>query len=417
MKANIKSKVRNRGLVYRFSWWFSSSVGMTKIAVILCLLFNLQNIDAQELTKKFTDEITVKNDNIFIDTKGTNYGLSCSGTISITKSEELITISDESRAVRFIVERNTDIKTHSGNTVRYVTNVVASGPDAETLMQSLNYKLKETIPGHVNVKCLLNIEKFYVTNGWFRPNRNAIVLTNGTSYEVEKFSIGTTIWIPEKANLILSGNKRIGFNVGKLVGGKLSAFLEYGNLNCASVSEVEADLKSCEATFENIGKGTFDLQQGKLSVGEANDLTIKGYLSKVDISSVDSLNISGTSNDKFNIGEVQNIKSLNSWFSNYEIGKLHKSLNMKVINGDLSIKEIQTDFEKIRIKNEVSTIRLGIEKLENYSLISSDVNKTEVEGLEGQGFSDSQNGLKGDAKLGGKIILSCENCKVIFEDW
>ena len=409
MKANIKSKARKQDLVCKINWWLAVAISG--------FILPIQNVRAQEITKQFTDEITIENDNIFIETKGTNYGLKCSGTISITKSEELITISDESRSVRFIVDRNTDIKTHTGNSIRYVTNVVASGPGAKSLMQSLRYKLKEIMPGYVYVKCLLNIENFHVTNGWFRPNRNAIVLADGSSHEVEKFSIGTTIWIPEKSNLILSGNRRIGFNVGKLKGGKLSAFLEYGNLNCSSVTEVEADLKSCEATFENIGKGTFDLQQGKLKIRNADDLTIKSYLSKVDITKVDSLNISGTSNDKFNIGQVQNIKSLNSWFSNYEIGKLYKSLNMKVINGDLSIKEIQAGFEKIRIKNSVSTIRLGIEELKNYSLSSPNINKTEIEGLEEQGFSNNQSGFKGDPKLGGKIILNCENCKIIFEDW
>ena len=90
---------------------------------------------------------------------------------------------------------------------------------------------------------------------------------------------------------------------------------------------------------------------------------------------------------------------------------------MKVVNGDLSIKEIQAGFEKINLNNEVSTIHLGVEKLENYSLNSPKVSKTEMEGLAELGFSDDRNGVKGDAKLGGKITLNCENCKIIFEDW
>jgi hypothetical protein len=72
---------------------------------------------------------------------------------------------------------------------------------------------------------------------------------------------------------------------------------------------------------------------------------------------------------------------------------------------------------KERLRNEVSTIRLGVEKLENYSLTSSNVNKTEIEGLERNSFTDGKNGSKGDPSLGGKILLSCENCKVIFENW
>ena len=409
MKANIKSKARKRGLVYRLSWYLAISAW--------CFIIPTQNIDAQELTKKFTDEISIENENIFIETNGTNYGLRCSGTISITQSEELITISDESRAVRFIVDRNTDIKTHSGNTVKYVTNVITSGPDAAALLQSLKYKLQETMPGYVSVNCLLNIQDFHVTNGWFRPNKNAITLEDGSSHEVEKFSIATTIWIPEKANLILSGKRGIGFNVGKLNGGKLSVILERGTLNCSSVTEVEADLKNSEASFESVEKGKFELQQGKLNIRDAKDLTLKSYLSKVNIDKVDSLRISNTSNDKFYFGEIQAIRCRSSWFSNYEIGKLHKSLDMKLVNGDISVKEIQTNFEKVRINNEVSTIRLGIEKLKKYSVLSSGVNNTEFEGLEEISFLDNQNSSTSGQKLGGKIILSCENCKVIFEDW
>jgi hypothetical protein len=45
---------------------------------------------------------------------------------------------------------------------------------------------------------------------------------------------------------------------------------------------------------------------------------------------------------------------------------------------------------KERLRNEVSTIRLGVEKLENYSLTSSNVNKTEIEGLERNSFTDGK---------------------------
>ncbi len=412
MKANIKSKVRNRGLVFRFSWcmlgvWF--------------FLISLQNINAQTLTKVYEQTLDVS-DNIIIHSKGTDFGLECHGSISMRTENEITHISDvavqyanKTFTPRFIIARRAEFQTHDKNQVIYKTTVNVEGPDAQSLLDNLKFCLRESAIGTVKASHLLNIRKFLITNGWMRVDRNAVVLDNGTSYDITRFEIATEYVIPKSSNLILEG-EGTNYEVGDLTG-KLSAFLDYGSLNCKNINEIEMTFKEAEVNIKSVKNGIFNSHKSKLEVQSGNKITTDGYLSKINIHKVDSLKITNTSNDKFYIGEVQHIKAKSSFFSNYEIGKLHKSLNMKLVNGDLSIKQIQAGFDNIQLNNEVSTIRLGVEQLKNYSLTSSNVNKTEIEGLERNSFTDGKNGSKGDPSLGGKILLSCENCKVIFENW
>lgn len=413
MKANIKSKARNRGLVFKLNWCL--------VVGIWGFILPLQTIDAQILTKVYEQTLDVS-DNIIINSKGTDFGLECHGTMSMRTENEITHISDvvmhyldKTVTPRFIIARRAEFKTHDKNQVIYKTTVHVEGPDAQELLDNMKFCLRESATGIVKASHLLNIRKFLITNGWLRIDRNAVVLNNGTSYDITRFEIATDYVIPKSSNLILEG-EATHFEVGDLTG-KLSAFLNYGSLKCGNMNEIEATIKDAEMSVKSVKNGAFLPHKGTLEIQSAKTVRTNGYLSKINIYEVDSMRIINTSNDKFYLGEVQDIQAYSSMFSNYEIGKLHKSLDMKVVNGDLSVKEIQTDFEKVRIRNKVSTIRLGVEKLDNYSLTSKNVNKTEIEGLEGSGFTDGQNGSKGNSNLGGKILLSCENCKVIFEDW
>jgi len=413
MRLNIKSKAKNRDLAYSFN--------LCLVICIVCFSAPLQSIEAQELTKIYEQTLDVS-ENVIVHSKGTDFGLECHGTVSMRTDNEITHISDvithyldKTVTPRFIISRRAEFKTHDKNQVTYKTTVNVEGPDAQALLDNMKFCLRESATGTITTSHLLNIRKFYITNGWLRIDRNAVVLNNGTSYDITRFEIATEYIIPESANLILEGDATH-FEVGNLTG-KLSAFLDYGSLKCKNMNEIEMTFKEADVNIKSVKTGIFKSHKSKLVIQSGNRITTEGYLSKINITDVDSLKVTNTSNDKFYIGEVQHIKALSSFFTNYEIGKLHKSLKMNLINGDLSVKEIQAGFDKVQLKNEVSTIRLGVEKLENYSLISSNVNKTEFEGLEGTGFKGSQNGSKGDPQLGGKIILSCENCKVIFEDW
>jgi len=406
MKLNIKSKVKSQGLVCKLSWRL--------FILSLCFVCFLQTVDAQELTKVYTDKLTVAN-GIDIHSYGTSFSLECHGTVGMKTLNQVTHISDDTREPRFIVSRLASFKTHAQNQVTYQTIVKVEGPDAQKLLDAMNFDLRESATGVVKISHMLNVSKFYMTNGWMRADENAVVLDSGISYDISRFEIQTEVTIPQSSNLILEGSETH-FEIGKL-DGKISATLDGGTLECESVNEIEARLDECAVNITKLNHGDLSLRISKLNIRSANRLKLEGELSQINITNVDSLNISKTYNDKFQIKEVKYLKCFNSVFSNYKIEKLHTSLNMKIVNGDLSIKEIQANFKKIRLNNEVSTIRLGVEGLENYSLRSPNVTKTEFTGLDNENFKQGQSGYKGDPKLGGEIILSCENCKVIFEDW
>ena len=139
------------------------------------------------------------------------------------------------------------------------------------------------------------------------------------------------------------------------------------------------------------------------------------------IDTVSVLKIQESKNDKFLLGKVGKMESLYSFFSDYKIDALNQSLNLKSKNGDLFIREIETDFTKIDIINDVSSINLGIQKLEDCILSFKQFPETALKkpnnfkALENDIFG-SQTLLKGNKEKAGKINIRCNLCEVKFNE-
>lgn len=416
------------------------------IGLMCGLIFSLvftNIIHAQAIVSKtFTEEIQAsKGGSVFLE--GSSLKFSMNGTIHSTREKEGYVLRAKKNEPPFLIIANLSVKTWDKPVVAQsiTVNITATSGGqkiAEDLLKNLKLVLSENSEKIIIANNHLNIKLFEMVNGLFKRDRNTVVLENDEKFNIAKLEIISTLSIPKNHHLEvklenmnleiedLEGPLKIGSTGGNLKAGKLNeleANLMFGAINIQEVNT--ANINAHVSTIEigkvkelTIGSTQIAIEQtlGMLFTRNVSDLSSQ---STYKIDTVDILKIQESKNDKFQLGEVGNIESLYSFFSDYKINTLNKTLGLKSKNGNLFIQNIKPTFKKVDIFNEVSMINLGVQNLKNCLLglkqsIETELNIPEhFKALENDIFG-SKILLKGDKEKAGKINIRCNQCEVKF---
>lgn len=408
------------------------------------MIFSLfiQQLPAQVLTKTFTKEISAS-ENGTINLQGRTLKFYMSGTIHSTSGDEGYVLKAKKNAPPVLTIANLKVNTWEKPIVEQnitikVTPEAGGQAEAEELLKKLQLNLSESPMGIIEAKNNLNIKRFEMINGWFKRDRNTVVLIDNTTFNIQKLEISSVLNIPKTHNL----NVKLALMHLELadLDGHLKVSSLSGNITTENLKSFEGQLWHSKVNIKAMETGMLNAQTCEVNIKEVKNLTIGSNQVQInqnlgglfslrwsDLSSqnkyrfdnVGKLKIMESTSDKFHIGKVDTIESLYSFFSDYQVNSLNKSLNIKSKNGDLYVKKILGGFKELTVHNDVGKIELGINEIDHSILtiikehgLNTNLPAT-FKPLKSDGLS-THSFIKGDADKAGKIDIRCNQCEILF---
>ena len=413
--------------VLRFSLAFS----------FLFLAVFVTELSGQKLTKIFAKELSVE-EGVHIITKGPrDINFNLNGTISTRDSDEafVMTPGRNEGIPALVIHKYQVFTTDENKVTQEIEITILPDPrapkDAQRMMDNLKIDLEYHPNGDLIVDDNMNISGFGFLNGWLRKNVNKIILDPPNEYQIRSLEIKSKLTVPKNCNLEITSNILYA-HIGD-IDGKLMIKSSAGSIIGGNVGVLDASINFCKASFKNIDSAFVRCQNSTFTADKIRTLTVgiaeklpsteswmyqgNSGLSKYDIQQVENVIIKKSTNDHFKLGQIKALQSLSSTFSNYEIGMLEKSIDLVSRNGDIRIEMVKNDFDHINIDNQISSIWIDVNGVDNYMIKLSSGNlseynipgfNSEIDGL--TAFKDLW--LFGDKNKAGKINLNCEGCQI-----
>jgi hypothetical protein len=171
--------------------------------------------------------------------------------------------------------------------------------------------------------------------------------------------------IPEYLNLKIEnkfGDVYIEDNTGEF---KIS--ISNGSFKANSLGKKSSvTMVFCDAKINSITSGSIDASFSEVAIGETEDLSINSISSKYDIKKAGI--IRGESRrDKFFIENIGSLEGT-AYFTDYNVNKISKELNVNTSYGSVNTDLIEKSFESINITSSYSDISLSFEPGSSYNL-------------------------------------------------
>lgn len=420
MKKNITNKVK-------LSRYFYS---------LILLLVCVNASYSQGITKQYERVLNVSPDSkIYVKGAG-SLPFQSEGSLKVNTVDGYAIEPRDNKGVAAFIANKLDIKTSNDNTVKQLVTVKViphekDKNDAKALLEAIRINILSSSDQY-EIDNNLNIERLSFKNGFFKGTQNLVVLDNGKSYNVRGIEISATVVVPHNSTLAVM-SKYIDIAIEDFAGA-LNINADKSVLDLGNVSELNGRFNSCKVNFKHIDKAHLVAYNSTINGNAINFLdlgteqivkeslfnsTKKASLSTYTINTVGKLNVLETSNDEFNLGEVGSIDVQTSHFSNYNVKRLQSELSIRAKNGNISIDAISKNVTKLDINNQVSTISLGVQELDDYIISFPNLEYTEK--IIPSSAKEISNGdliayQKGSGRNKGIISISCKNCKIDIKD-
>lgn len=403
---------------------------------LILLLVSVNVSFSQALTKQYEKVLSVSSDSkIYVKGAG-NLPFQSVGNLKVNTVDGYAIEPRDNKGIAAFSANRLDIKTSDDNTVKQIVTVKVIPHekdinDAKALLEAIKINISSN-SNQYKIDNNLNIERLSFKNGFLKGTQNFIVLDNGNSYNVRGIEISATVIVPETVTLSIA-SKYIDIAIEDFAG-ILNIDADKSVLDLGNVSELNGRFNSCKVNFKRIEKvhlvayntsikgntvNFLDLGTEQIVKESLFNSTKKASLSTYILDTVGKLNVIETSNDEFNIGEIGSIDVQASHFSNYNVKRLKNELSIKAKNGNVSIDAISKDVTKLDINNQVSTISLGVQELDDYIISFPNLEYTEKV-IPSSAKEISNGGIisyqKGNGKNRGIMSISCKNCKIDIKD-
>ena len=413
------------------------------VSLLLCL-FVFDNF-GQVSEKTFVQEIEVNKNititsnvptslDIELNTQHSNRNNTYNGYIVVGKNNQ----------ERLFVHKEYVIHTWEKNTIRQEVDIkIKSDSDAnnQTFLNQLKIHFAKT-NRQILVDANMNLEKFTMQNSRFRSDDCQIILQDGTTFSIDYLEIKTRLYIPKTANLKVNSILNHTLRLGDLEG-NLDLNIQYGEVFGQKIKNLNANLHFCyNVIFKEAETVNASATNSHLKIDKVNHLSIgeeklsKDFVNKNDLQEwmnnnssmniynfreVEKMTIFDTANDKFKIGEVNDLEIKSSIFSNYQILKLNESLSLNAKSGDVSISEVAKDFKHINLKNTHSTIKLNIAEHGNFGINIYNVNAIDYRLPPNAKLIEKDSNKNayfkiGESKNTGTIDIQCDRCELDIWD-
>lgn len=181
-----------------------------------------------------------------------------------------------------------------------------------------------------------------------------------------RFSVDYNVNLPSTVDLDLT-NKFGDIYINEAQG-KAKLNLSYGNLDLKQLGNSDnlVDLKFGKARIGRIKGAVVLSKYSELDIDYAGSLRLDSKFSDVKARQVIALNVNIEGGDL----DLENTSAMESKskFTDLDIGRIEKSLNLDIQYGDFEVREIPVDFSVITIRNKYAEVNLGISKQAAYSL-------------------------------------------------
>jgi len=390
--------------------------------MIVLLLFFSWDVNAQRVQKIFEKEIVVSLD-VTIKTKGLE-GIPFSGNGSIyyrpTKGYFILSAGTKKPHI-YKAQQVLDIKTWDRDAIKQVVEVSVeceNQADADQLLNRLDINLEENAAGIVDVGCKLNINDFWIQNGWFREDRNYLILNNGEQHDVQFFEWKNTLYIPKKSTIIINsedGHFEIEDHLGTV-----NFNLINGSLQVKNINEIEGQCENANVGLRDINKGRLNIKNSSINVHGAQNIDIQSSLSNYIIHQVEALEITNSLNDVFFMDSIKVLNTLSAPFSEFYVNGLGEKGIFYLKNSNVAINKIGKNAQLIFIENENGKIALDIGDLENYKITAKHINQCDykVAPLLKPTASNENESIfsKGNDPFQLNVEFQCKQCEVSLRD-
>lgn len=360
MKQHMKLKVRKR--VFDF-----------KLILIVGLSFLAYPIAScgQHIQHKIERELFLSNTGSIKVNGPKSVRVTGNGTIYTSQIGDKYIVSRKNDTPHiYRIDKKLVLHTWDKNLVKQVSTISFSCKTAEQekqLRAALAINLAENAAGIVEIDCELNIAKFQVENGWFSTENNHIILDNGKAYPINYLSISTALYIPINSQIVIDSEEN------DIILDRHEGAIEIqtvgGSLEANEIRNLKGNFEFTEINVQQLGNASLVLQNSSLKANSITKLKLKSAVSKLEVNTIEELDISKSLNDQFYLESVKSLKATNSVFSNYHLASCIESLDMTLKSGDLDIKNFGPSMKFAFIKNQNAKAQINLENLESYSLI------------------------------------------------
>lgn len=410
MKQHMKLKVRKR--VFDFK--------LVLIVGLLCLANPITSY-GQHIQHKMERELVLSNTGSIKVNGPESVRVTGNGTIYTNQIGNQYNVSRKSDTPHiYKIDKKLVLHTWDKNLVKQVSTISFSCETAEQeeqLKAALAINLAENAAGVVEIDCELNIAKFQVENGWFSAENNHIILDNEKVYPINYLSISTVLYVPINSQLVIATEEN------DIVLDKHEGALEIqavgGSIEANEIRNLIGNFEFTEITIQELGNASLVLQNSNLKANSIKKLKLKSALSKLEVNTIEELDISKSLNDQFYLEAVNAIKATNSVFSNYHLASCMERLDMNLKSGDLDIKNFGPALKFAFIKNQNAKAQLNLEILESYSLLIDSFNQSKYHLPDNFILtkSDDQAVYKwGENPEKTKIQIDCIHCEVTLHN-
>ena len=418
--------------------------------LLFSLIFSLSascTIFAQKITKTYSKSMAVPKGATYEIINAQVLDFEMHATMSSSHSEEgYILRPGVLREMPCFIIRNYRVKTWNKDSIKQVVKVEVipdknSPQDAKELAKNLHINIPKKEKNIYLIDGNINLQKMELINGFFRKNRNTFILDNGKKFNVRQLVIESILYLPKTSNIQLNTDY-VGLSLDDL-DGKLSINAQQGYLTAKNIKEVMGNIQNFNADFLEVEKMTLNASYSSITATAIHNLVIGSlellakrkkevglfgndqnntalsFSNKYRIEKIHQLKIWESGNDEYNLGTVQNFSAVNSSFSNFHFKKIEKTFEINGKNGDVTIYAIHSDFEEIKIDNQISTLELNMQAVTDVQINLTSKGKNELklnstlqEETPKEGWASSY--FRGDIKKGGVIEIDCEYCEIII---
>lgn len=433
MKINFPAKVK------KWVWKFRL------VSLLLCF-FSL-NAFSQTSEKTFVKEINVSDNITVISNVPTSLDIEREDARYSSGSNTKFgyIIYGKYQTELLYIHKDYAINTWDKNVVRQEVEIkVKSNSEInnQAFLSQLKIELEQNNQSQILIDASMNLEKFKLTNSSFRKDICKIILQDGKSFTIDYLEVKTSLYIPKTANLKVNSILNHTLRLGDLEG-DLDLDIQYGEVYGNKIKNLNANLRFCynvifkEAENVNASATESHLKIDKvkhLRIGEkklTKGLDVKGEFKQwmdnnssmnlYNFREVEKMIISDTANDKFTIGEVDDLEIKSSIYSNYKILKLNNVLNLNARNGDVSISEVSKDFKTIDLHNTLSNLNINIADDGNYGINIFDIKSIDYKLPNSAKLIEKEPSKNAQFKMGndentGIINIQCERCELDIWD-
>jgi len=362
MKKNLIFNLRNQSSVYN------------KYLLVIGLVCSLTIFakGQEKITRTFEKEIPVSADAV-IRTVGPSLdrviGHGRINTMSSNDGEFVVSKNSEAPPI-YIMSRKMEIKTWEKAAVKQVVEVTIACKEEsqyQDLFDALAIDLKEDVSGKVNVRYEMNIAKLQIENGWFREDDNSIILDNGKEYKLTFLKLSSTLFVPKDNELIIQGaSSNISVQDHE---GRVEVKMESGSFSANHLKRLDAQLDASNMTVNQVDRAQIKSQHSKVQIGSANELEVTSELSTYSVSKAEKLVANDLVNEKWKLGTIGSFEVQSGIFSEFELATINTELDMMLKNCDVNIQSVGDNIHHLIIENQNADIKLGVNNLNNYTLI------------------------------------------------